>query len=363
MPLPSGPELRITEATLRSVVKIIFRAAGSNERECNLLADHLVEANLKGHDSHGVGMIPAYIASLKANELTLNHTPRVINDTGGALVLDGEGGLGQSIAHDAMMIGIERAQKEGSAIVALKNSHHIGRIGHWAEQCAREGLVSIHFVNVISDPVVAPFGGKIPKLVTNPIAIGIPRRDNEPVIVDFATSKLAHGKIRVAYNKGVKVPDGALIDANGKPTNDPAVMFEEPTGAILPFGEHKGWTLAFACEALAGALTGGQTMKGPVTQKAIINNMLSMIVSPEALDTQANYLAELESFVHWAQLPGEGQLPTVLLPGDPERATKAERLKNGIPVDHNTWVQIVAAGNSVGVSEAELEAYGLLPRL
>jgi uncharacterized oxidoreductase len=354
---PSGQELRITEATLRKVVNDIFRSAGSNDRECNLVADHLVEANLKGHDSHGVGMIPAYIESLKANELTLNHAPRVINDTGGALVLDGGLGLGQSIAFDAMAMGIERVKKSGSAIIALNNSHHIGRIGHWAEQCAREGLVSIHFVNVISNPVVAPFGGKVPKLVTNPIAIGIPRRDNEPVIVDFATSKLAHGKIRVAYNKGVKVPDGTLIDADGKPTNDPAAMFEEPTGAILPFGEHKGWTLAFACEALAGALTGGQAMKGPVTQKAIINNMLSIIVSPEALGTQATYLAELESFVHWAQLPSEGQSPTVLLPGDPERATKAERLQHGIPVDRNTWLQIVAAGTSVGVSEAELHAY------
>jgi len=357
MSLPTGQELRIAEATLREVVKTIFRSAGSNERECDLLADHLVEANLKGHDSHGVGMIPAYITSLKANELTLNHAPRVVNDTGGALVLDGEGGLGQSIAHDAMVIGIERTKKTGSAIVALNNSHHIGRIGHWAEQCAREGLVSIHFVNVIADPVVAPFGGKVPKLVTNPISIGIPRRDAAPVIVDFATSKLAHGKIRVAYNKGVKVPDGTLIDAEGRPTNDPAAMFEAPTGAILPFGEHKGWTLAFACEALAGALTGGQAMKGSTTKKAIINNMLSIIVSPEALGTQANYFSELESFVHWAQLPSEGQSPTVLLPGDPERATKAERLEHGIPVDRNTWLQIVAAGQLVGVSDADLNAY------
>jgi len=357
MALPSGQDLKITEALLRAVVKTIFKAAGSNERECDLLADHLVEANLKGHDSHGVGMIPAYITSLKANELTLNHAPRLVTDTGGALVLDGGNGLGQTIAYDAMVMGIERAKKSGSAIVALSNSHHIGRIGHWAEQCAREGLVSIHFVNVISEPVVAPFGGKVPKLVTNPISIGIPRRDAPPVIVDFATSKLAHGKIRVAYNKGVKVPDGTLIDAEGRPTNDPAAMFEAPTGAILPFGEHKGWTLAFACEALAGALTGGEAMKGPTTKKAIINNMLSIIVSPEALGTQANYLSELESFVHWAQLPNEGQSPTVLLPGDPERATKAERLEHGIPVDRNTWLQILAAGQSVGVSDAELNAY------
>ncbi len=340
---------------LKAVVREIFRAAGSSERECALVADHLVEANLKGHDSHGVGMIPAYAASLAVGDLVLNATPKMVRDTGGAMVLDGGLGLGQAIAHDAMALGIERTRETGSAIVALRNSHHIGRIGHWAEQCARAGFVSIHFVNVVAEPVVAPFGGKMPRLVTNPVSIGIPRRGSEPVIVDFATSKLAHGKIRVAYNKGVPVPDGTLIDAEGQPTNDPAAMFEAPTGAILPFGEHKGWTLAFACEALAGALTGGLAMKGPATRKAIVNNMLSIIVSPEAIGTQVTYLSELEEFIHWAQLPSAGEVPTVLLPGDPERTTKAQRLNAGIPVDANSWAQIKAAGVSLGVSAQALD--------
>jgi uncharacterized oxidoreductase len=281
-----------------------------------------------------------------------------VQDTGGALVLDGGLGLGQSIAYDAMEIGIARARETGSAIISLRNSHHIGRIGHWAEQSAREGLVSIHFVNVISEPVVAPFGGKVPRLVTNPISIGIPRVNAEPVIVDFATSKLAHGKIRVAYNKGLTVPDGTLIDAEGRPTNDPAAMFEAPTGAILPFGDHKGWTLAFACEALAGALTGGLAMKGPSTRKAIINNMLSILISPEALGTQASYLSELEAFVQWVQSPDQGTEPSsVLLPGDPERTTKRERLANGIPVDGTSWAQLIAAAHSIGVSERELNTH------
>jgi uncharacterized oxidoreductase len=353
--MTSAQEIIIGSEALKQVVKTIFRAAGSNERECGLLADHLVEANLKGHDSHGVGMIPAYVTSLKADELMLNTAPTILRDTGGALVLDGGLGLGQSIAYDAMALGIQRTRETGSAMIALRNSHHIGRIGHWAEQCARAGFVSVHFVNVVSEPVVAPFGGKLPKLVTNPVAIGIPRAEAEPVIVDFATSKLAHGKIRVAYNKGVTVPDGTLIDSDGRPTNHPAAMFEAPTGAILPFGEHKGWALAFACEALAGALTGGLAMKGPVTQKAIVNNMFSIIVSPEALGTEASYLSELEAFVRWVQLPAQGEVPTVLLPGDPERATKARRLADGIPVDANSWAQIMASGVSLGVVAADLQ--------
>ena len=355
MATETGADIMVAADALREVVKAIFQRAGSNERECQLVADHLVEANLRGHDSHGVGMIPAYVINLRRGELNLNTLPETVLDQGTMLVLDGGLGLGQTIAHDAMALGIARAKQHGTAIVSLRNSHHIGRIGHWAEQCAAEGLVSIHFVNVVADPVVAPFGGKVAKLVTNPISIGIPRKNADPVIVDFATSKLAHGKIRVAYNKGVDVPDGTLIDAAGEPTNDSASLFEDPKGAILPFGEHKGWTLAFACEALAGALTGGIVMKSPTTRGAIINNMLSIIISPEAMGTAPSYLAELEDFIGWVQLPPDGQDPTVLLPGDPERSTRAVRLVQGVPVDANTWQQIVAAGVAVGLSKHEIE--------
>lgn len=351
----AGTEILIKADNLHSVARAIFAQAGSSERECKLLADHLVEANLKGHDSHGVGMIPAYIESLMAGELKLNASLKTITDSESLLVVDGGIGLGQTMAHDAMELGMARAKQKGSAIVALRNAHHIGRIGHWAEQCAKDNLISIHFVNVISNPVVAPFGGAAARLVTNPVSIGIPRKSHEPVIVDFATSRLAHGKVRVAYNKGENVPPGTLIDANGKPTNDSGVLFNEPLGALLPFGEHKGWTLAFACEALAGALTGGHAMKGPVTNKAIINNMFSIIVSSDALGTTSTYLSELEDFVHWAQMPPPNAPSHVLLPGDPERQKKTERLLNGIPVDPASWQQIVTAAGRVGLDEKAIQ--------
>lgn len=350
----ASSDILIQADNLLAVARAIFAKAGSSERECKLLADHLIEANLKGHDSHGIGMIPAYIDSLMAGELKLNASLRTVTDSESLLVVDGAIGLGQTMAHDAMELGIQRVKQKGSAIVALRNSHHIGRIGHWAEQCARENLISIHFVNVIANPVVAPFGGAAARLVTNPIAIGIPRKNHEPVIVDFATSRLAHGKVRVAYNKGESVPTGTLIDADGNPTNDSGVLFNEPLGALLPFGEHKGWTLAFACEALAGALTGGDAMKGPVTNKAIINNMFSIIVSPDALGTTSTYLSELEEFVLWAQTPPPHKQSHVLLPGDPERQKKADRSKGGIPVDTASWHQIVTAASRIGLEASEI---------
>jgi uncharacterized oxidoreductase len=173
------------------------------------------------------------------------------------------------------------------AVLGLANAHHIGRIGHWAEQCLAAGLVSIHFVNVISEPIVAPFGGTDGRFVTNPMCVGIPMAGTDPIVLDFATSRIAMGKVRVAFNKGEKRGARHPDRRPGQPTNDPGVMFREPHGALLPFGEHKGYGLAVACEILAGALTGGITLHARPDPNAIINNMLSFIVDPDRLGTAA----------------------------------------------------------------------------
>jgi len=345
----SDPIIRRPER-LNEIVRTIFMAAGSSEREAALVADHLVEANLKGHDSHGVGMIPAYIDNARTGALTLNQSLSVVLDAGPLIICDGLVGLGQAMAHDAMSIGIERAHATGACILGLRNSHHIGRIGHWAEQCAAAGLVSIHFVNVVSEPSVAPFGGTQARVGTNPFAVGIPRAQEPPVIVDFATSRLAMGKVRVAFNKGEPVPPGTLLDASGQPTNDPSVMFAEPIGALLPFGEHKGWGLSLACELLGAALTGGKTQSGPKRGNAIINSMFSVLVSPERLGTEASFNDEIDAFVAWAQ-SGATKAMQVLLPGDPERTIKQQRERDGIPIDQTTWNQIVAVAEAVGVTD------------
>jgi hydroxycarboxylate dehydrogenase B len=338
---------------LADIVRTIFSAAGSSDREAGLIADHLIQANLRGHDSHGVGMIPAYINNARAGELVLNQSLAIALDTGSLVICDGQAGAGQVMAHDAMVIGIDRALTTGSCILGLRNSHHIGRIGHWAEQCAAAGLVSIHFVNVVSEPSVAPFGGTSARVGTNPFAVGIPRPNQEPIVVDFATSKWAVGKVRVALNKGEQVPPGTLLDAAGQPTTDPAALFAAPGGALLPFGDHKGWGLSLACELLGGALTGGKTQSGPKRRDAIINSMLSILVCPEKLGTSQTFGHEIDAFVAWAQSDVSGAA-AVLLPGDPERVTKQRREQDGIPIDRMTWEQILVAGERVGLTRAEL---------
>lgn len=344
---------RFAPDLLQAAVDRIFRAAGSAPAEAARIAQNLVASNLRGHDSHGVGSIPVYVRNARSGDLRLNEAPDIIVDSGTMLVVDGRLGAGQVMAHEAMALGIARARQNGSCLVGLRNSHHIGRIGQWAEDCAAAGLVSIHFVNVVSDPAVAPFGGTRPRVGTNPFAVGIPRPGLSPIIVDFATSKLAKGKVRDALEKGKLLPPDALLTSDGQPTRDPAALFTNPQGILLPFGEHKGWCLSVACELLGAALTGGATQSHPKRGNAVVNCMFSIIVSPDHLGTTEGFAQETEKYVSWVRSQeNEG----VQFPGEPEAHIADERRANGIPLDAQTWSRILEAAKTVGVASSELEA-------
>ena len=339
---------------LRAAVRAIVSRGGSAEREARLVAEQLVEANLTGHDSHGVGMLPRYVEALAEGGLRVDQQLSVLTDAGALLMLDGNAGYGQVMAFDAMRLGIERAAEHGVAVVGLANSHHIGRIGHWAEQCVAAGYVSIHFVNVIAKPVVAPFGGRDARFVTNPFCVGIPMPNGEPVLLDFATSRIAMGKVRVAFNKGERLEPGTLLDAHGEPTDDPGALFVEPGGAILPFGSHKGYGMAVVCEILGGALAGGRTLHERPTRRSIINNMLTFIVDPDRLGTAERLAREAMAFADWVRAsPPMAGVDRVRLAGDPEREWRAARAQ-AIPIDATTWRQIVEAAKELGLPKDEL---------
>jgi uncharacterized oxidoreductase len=343
---------------LIAAVREVVAAAGSAEGEATQVAENLVEANLRGHDSHGIGMLPRYVDAVLEGGLSVNAHVSVRQDSGSLLTLDGNRGYGQVIGHEAMELGAERARRHGVCVVGLAHSHHLGRIGHWAEQCVRHGLVSIHFVNVLSRPIVAPFGGRDARIGTNPFCVGIPRAGQEPVILDFATSKIAQGKTRVAHNKGVPVEPGTLIDHHGEPTTDPRYTVIEPIGALLPFGEHKGAGLALICELLGGALAGGDTARAVTDgRRRVLNSMFSILVDPERLGTAANLAREMEGYVAYAAAsPPAAGIDRVRTPGEPEREMRARRLQEGVPVDAVTWAEIVASGAKVGVAPERIEA-------
>lgn len=345
---------------LADLVLLVARAMGSGEAEARDVADHLVAANLAGHDSHGVGMIPDYVRMLQAGLLVPNQTLVTVADRGAVLVLDARRGFGQAMAKEAMRRGIGRARETGAAVVALRNSAHVGRVGHWAEQCATAGMVSLHFVNVGDhDPLQATFGGSDARLGTNPVAIGVPGGpDGRPAyLLDMATSAIAFGKARVARNKGVPVPEGVLIDAAGRPTTDPTTYVDERKGALLPFGAHKGSGLAILCEVLGAAVTGGMSIAPHVPRHGgIVNSMLSFVLDLDAVGDPGAIEGEARAIGAWvkASPPAPG-VEAVLLPGEPEARSRERRLAEGVPIDDKSLADILAAARSLGLADAELD--------
>ncbi len=341
---------------LSSQVACVVAAAGSAQAEAEQVAANLVLANLSGHDSHGVGMLPRYVDAVAEGGLRPNASVKVNADIGTLLALDGQGGYGQIVGVQAMEMGIERAKRHGSCIFTLAHAHHLGRIGHFAEMATAQGLVAMHFVNVLSRPVVAPWGGGDGRFGTNPCCIGVPLAGAAPFVLDFATSRVAQGKIRVATNKGERIPPGSLIDAQGRPTDDPGVVVVPQGnglfGALMTFGEHKGYGMAVACELLGGALTGGGTWHRPAdTARSVFNGMLTVLIDPAKLGTQAGFEREAHDFVDWLrQSPAGAGFDRVQIAGEPERAARQARERDGIVVDDATWGEIVAAGAKVGVA-------------
>lgn len=341
-----------------AVTHLIATRMGSAENEANEVADHLTRANLAGHDSHGIGMLPTYVRLLGDGFLVPNQTLETVLDFGALLVLDAKRGYGQRMGAEAVRRGIAKAREMGACVLSLRNSAHIGRIGTYGEQCAAEGMAFISFVNVSDHHgVQAPYGSADPLLGTNPFTAAVPGADGRPAaMLDMATTTIAGGKARVAFNKGVDVPEGCLIDADGKPTNDPSGLIRDHVGALMSFGKHKGSGLAIMAEIMTTAIAGGKRGDEP-GEGGTMNSMLATIIDVSRLGGVERVATQVDAtrkhIVSARRAPGFDE---ILLPGDPERRYTAERLANGITVDDTTWRDVRAAAGKVGITESELDA-------
>lgn len=355
----------IPTSTLDRLITATFTAAGCQAAEAARIAHHLISANLAGHDSHGVIRVPRYVLWLQDGSVRAGQTLTVVSESATHAVLDGNLGFGQTIGPLAVDLGIAKARDAGLAVLTLRNTGHIGRIGDWAERAAAAGLVSIHFVNVGRGEVVAPFGGVDRRFGTNPVCIGVPQPDGAPpLVLDFATSIVAEGKVLVASNGGKPVPHDALITPDGTLSSDPRTLYgpiegttvRDPgngAGALRAFGDHKGSGLAFMCEILAGCFAGSPTA-GPLpggTRGGIVNGMLSIYLDPGHFSgaSFATIARDYADYVRAARPAQPGQ--AVLVPGDAESQTRAERLRSGIPLQQETWaaLQQVAATHGVTI--------------
>ena len=354
--------------SLKKIVSAILEKGGSSKNESQVVGNHLVRANLVGHDSHGVGMLPRYVEMLKAKLLLPNQKPEIVKTEGSIMMFDGKRGYGQAVGKIAMEKAIEKCRETGLILMTLRNSHHLGRIGTYGEQSIEAGIVSMHFVNVTDhSPFVAPYRGSDARLSTNPICLAMPGTKNTyPVLLDMATSRIALGKARVAINKKENLEEGLVVDHKGRPSNNPGVMSgylypekedNPPLGALSPLGEYKGSGLSIFCELFGGLLSGGGTIQpGNKRHGSIINNMFTLLINPEKLvDTHwmQNEIDQLISF--YKKSPPANPEEPVLVAGDPERFHEKERKINGIPVDKTTWDQILKDGESLGLSRIEIK--------
>jgi uncharacterized oxidoreductase len=349
---------------LEGFVRAIFTAERCSEAESERIARYLVRSNLNGHDSHGVIRVRRYVTWLRSGVVERDRTLEVVTESDAFAVVDGHYGFGGTIGPQAVELGIRKAQAGGVAIVALRHASHLGRIGEWAEMAVEAGLVCVHFVNVAGSVLVAPFGGVDRRFSTAPVAIGFPLPGRDPIILDFATSAVAEGKVLVASNGGKKLPEGSLIEPDGRLSTDPATLYgplgeagvrdyRQGRGAIRAFGEHKGSGLALMCELLAGALTGSGAC-GP-GERRFCNGMLSIYITPAFLGSQDAFAAEARSYIDFFKssrpaIPGED----VLLPGEPERRTKADRLANGVPLPGEVWESLRAVARDAGIDPPDV---------
>ncbi len=352
---------RFAAGPLTDFVREIFERVGCHAEEAGRVAAYLVESNLAGHDSHGVIRVPFYVQQVRDGLIVPNQEITVPVDTPVLAVVDANYAFGQSAGPKAVRLGIEKCKAMGLSAVALRNSGHIGRIGDWSEAAAAEGLVSVHFVNASGSLLVAPFGGVERRFSTAPYSIGVPRPGLPPLILDMATSTVAEGKVLVASRGGKKLPEGSLISAEGELGIDPVWIYgahtpDGPrnhrlgTGAIRAFGEHKGSGLAFMCELLGGALTGN---KATQPNKRFANGMLSFYIDPQRIDPEGLFDPEVARYTAYVKSarPIDPDAP-VLVPGEPEQASRAERRAGGIPLSDDTWAAIRGAATSLGIAEA-----------
>ena len=353
----------------------IIRKSGSSQEEAEIVAANLVESNLKGHDSHGVGYLPRYVRAAMDGEININGKPDIVVESNFVKV-DGKVCYGQVVGLLAMEAGVRVAKDLGMSIVTIKNSHHLGRIGAWAEQAVKNKLVSIHFTNVAGHaPLVACENGADARLGTNPVTMGFPNNFSHtnnmdgagagqsytlpPIVLDFATSELALGKVRETWARGEQTKDNVLLNPTGEPTNDPSVMFQQPAGSLLPFCGHKGYAMALMCEMIGGVLSGGNTIhpKYPRHKERILNSMTVILIDPARLSDDLGKIDEeiLDLTEYMRDSPIRPKYDSssesrILIPGEIEMINYEERNMHGIPVANGTWDDLVAVAKETGLT-------------
>jgi uncharacterized oxidoreductase len=336
-------------AQLGTIASDILHAAGASPEEARIVANALIEANLEGHDSHGVVRVPQYVDWMNAGFINSAGRLKVVKETETFAVLDGDWGWGQLVGRQAMEHGIRMAQRAGAVTISVSQCCHLGRAGDYPLMAARAGFATVMFVNTHGGgKLVAPWGGRERRLSANPISIAIPRSSSPPILIDISTCAIAGGKVTIAQNSGKSVPPGCIVDAEGHPSTNPADFIGPPEGALLPFGGHKGFALGLAADILAGALSGAGCSR-PNTER-VANSFTATLLDPAQFRGQGAFDQDVDQLVDYVKSSklAEG-FNEIMIPGEPELKERARREREGIPVDDGTWRQIQETARRYGV--------------
>lgn len=328
-----------SQELIRFSAELLTRGGLSGD-EAAVVGTSLVGANLRGHDSHGVMRVPYYVENVQKGEMISGAPVEVFHQSATTIAADGGWGPGQVQTHRLFELLLPRAKQHGVAVGTLRRCCHVGRLGEYCEAAAEQGLVSMVMVNTHGAARrVAPVGGTAPRLGTNPLAIGVPHGE-APLVLDFGTSAVAEGKVRVKRIAGQECPPGWLLDSSGQPTCDPNALYGNPPGTILPFGgeqAYKGFGLAVMIEIFTGALSAGVCAREkPLNQLG--NCVYLQLIDPQHLggaDALAEQTSQLVAFLR--NCPRAEGVDRITLPGDPERWMLAERTERGIPIDDGNW--------------------------
>jgi LDH2 family malate/lactate/ureidoglycolate dehydrogenase len=332
-----------SEAELVEVGTNVLHALGAPQETAHLVATSLALSNMVGHDSHGIVRLIQYSGWVKDGQIRPNGEAKVESARGSVATVDGGWGFGQPAAQLATRLAIEQAAANGVAAVSISSCNHIGRLGEYVATIAASTQMGMAFCN--SGPVVAPFGGSGRVMGTNPFAWSAPMRDGQ-VVLDFATSKVAEGKLKIAMAEGHAAPPGSIVDASGRPSTDPADFYAG--GALLPFGEHKGSGMSMLIELTAGLVSKMGSSCDPGYLGG--NGALIMAVDVAAFVSRDRYFEQAETFCREAKRIGGGPAGAdVLLPGELESRTLEKRRSGGVELPGEIRRQITALADELSV--------------
>jgi uncharacterized oxidoreductase len=338
---------------LVSLSDAIYRAAGTPEEHARVVVAHQVGANLAGHDSHGVALLPTYVQRIERDHIVPSAVPTVIQETPATLAVNGHWGFGPVVSEWTMARCIEKARDLHVAVATIREQSHVGRLADYPLMAAREGFIALMMCDSgQSTKLVAPFGGRTARLGTNPLCIAFPSDLPGPVFIDMATSGVAAGKLMVARARKQPIPVGWVLDKEGRETTDPNAYFEG--GVMLPLGGpegHKGYGLSFAVETLASLLPG---LGFGIDPQGRHNDGSFMVVfDPSAFLPGGDFKAQVEAFVQYLkETPPADGFDEVLYPGEKEYHTEQQRRRDGIPIEDETWNRITATAEKYGCADS-----------